>query len=199
VNAVMTAQPGPREAKREIDEKALRQFLQWLSEDSSIAGKEYLRIRQLLVTYFTRKACDDPDRLADTTLDRAVCVIAKGDEYATPGALCYGIARNVWREYMRERKPAPLLDDNRVSGPVSITERRELEAHCLETCLNKLPEARRDLISRYYQGCGKDKAEARKRLAQAHGGEERLRIKAFRIRQELRKCIDNCVNRSSRV
>src|SRR6476620_440161 len=64
VNAVMTAQPGSREDKREIDERALRQFLQWLSEDSSIAGKEYLRIRQLLVTYFTRKACDDPDRLA---------------------------------------------------------------------------------------------------------------------------------------
>jgi DNA-directed RNA polymerase specialized sigma24 family protein len=200
VNAIMTEQIGSPKGKRGMDETTFKQFLQWLSEDSHVAGKEYLHIRRLMVTYFTRKACSDPDSLADTTLDRAVGVIAKGDAYATPRALCYGIAKNVWLEYLhlKANKTVP-WDETHIPNPVNDTEQQELEARCLEKCLSKLPEARRNLISRYYQGSGKDNVEARKALARDHGGEERLRIKAFRIRKELRRCIDSCIKQSSTV
>lgn len=196
MKVVMTEQIGSPKGKRGIDETTFKQFLQWLSEDSYMAGQEYLHIRRLMVTYFTRKACPDPDGLADTTLDRAVGVIAKGNAYPTPRALCYGIAKNVWREYLKENKPVP-LEETYVLNPVNATEQQELEARCLEKCLSKLSETRRDLIARYYQGSGKDKVETRKALARDHGGEERLRIKAFRIRKELRRCIDSCIKQSS--
>src|SRR5262245_32443166 len=59
VNVVMTEQIGSPKGKRGIDETTLKKFLEWLSEDSYTAGKEYLHIRLLMVTYFTRKACPD--------------------------------------------------------------------------------------------------------------------------------------------
>jgi len=58
-----------------------------------------------------------------------------------------------------------------------------------------LPETERDLITRYYSSRGAGNVEARKQLITEYGGQNTLRVKAFRIRMKLRACIDACMIR----
>jgi len=180
---------------RELTPEAFAKFLLWLSDDPDTAAREYEKIRKKMVRYFTLKGCDDPDTLFDKTIDQAARTHDSTDDYPTPLALCYGVAKNIWREDCRKRKPDPLPDDDLLAVPESETEEREQEAKCLETCLSRLSAGSRNLITRYYQGHGREKIEARKQLAAAHGGENTLRIKAFRIRGKLRVCVDECIQR----
>lgn len=197
MNAIMTSQPDPPKAKRGLTAEAFEKFLRWLSEDREMAGQEYERVRARIVRYLTRKGCDDPDHLFDETIDRAAGIIDRNAAFSTPLALCFGVAKNVWRENRRPVRPDPLPEDDRLPELKASTLEREREARCLDSCLAKLPEASRDLITRYYQGKGREKIELRRALAKEHGGEELLRIKAFRIRGKLRVCVDDCLKRAS--
>ncbi len=194
VNRTMSAQPGPtREPTREQFDK----FLRWLSQDLDTAAREFEKLRRKMSRYFVCKGCPNADELADQTMDRAIIKYSDDGTYPNAIALCSGIARKIWLEYQRKRKPEPLPDNDFLAVPENETEEREQEAQCLETCLSHLSARCRNLITRYYSFDGREKIEARKRLAAEHGGENTLRIKAFRIRGKLRVCVDDCMQRFS--
>jgi|SRR6476661_7156382 hypothetical protein len=172
---------------------AFARFLRWLSEDNELAIKAFFAIRKKLITFFVRKGCDVPEELFDNTVDVVVRKIDAGGEYANQEAFCYGVAKNIWREHARKPKPGPFVTDD---IPSPLNEDRELleqKLKCLEVCMEDLSPRSRDLITRYYQNQGRQKIECRRELAKEHGGENTLRIKAFRIRKTLHDCVNTCV------
>ena len=188
MNAVMTAQtasgPGPFE-----------KFLLWLSPDRNLALRKHDELQKKITKYLVRKGCPDSEELFGETRDRVIEIVNAGQEYDNPDALFYSVARKVWLEEQRKFKPEPLVDDLPESSHETGTQ--ELIASCLEGCLAKLPGAEREFIIQYYEGEGQGKIESRRRLAAARGGDNIVRIKAFRIRARLRACLTDCLNQAA--
>ncbi len=164
-------------------------------------------MREKLTKYFDNKGCINSPDLADETINRVARKIDEG-EYIEKNAFSYyfyGVAKNVLREYLNspEREnvsidslclplelPEPLTDAN-----LSFSQNLDpnLVFDCLEVCLEKLAEEEREIILKYYEGEGGDKIENRRQLAdKLQLNLNNLRIRAFRIRHRLEKCVDKC-------
>ena len=71
---------------------------------------------------------------------------------------------------------------------------RERQHHCLETCMQKLHDGKRELILDYYQKKGAEKIANRQRMAEYLGiSLNALAIRVLRIREGLEVCILECL------
>lgn len=170
-------------------------LLDWLDPDRDQAGIKYEQIRSGLINYFIFRAPCDAEDLADETINRVISRVptigheVNGDRIR----YFYGVARMVHMEYLRRKSPQPPHE------PVSDYERQEVEHNCLEECMGKLSPENRKLVLRYYSADGRQKIEERKKLAEELGiAPNALRIRAYRIRAELQKCLEKCVEDSLR-
>lgn len=175
--------------------EAFGRFLLWLSSDEQQGVREYLTVRKRLVRFFVHKGCVDPDALFDETVDIVVGKIEECADCSNPLGYCYGVARNVWRKYMREHKPTVPIDVDPPSSP-PLGPEKEQELKCLDRCVGILTPSDRDIVTRYHQDQGPNKIDARKTLANELGGPNALRIRVFRIRKSLRDCVVKCVKQS---
>ena len=162
-----------------------------------LTSPEYERLRGKLIRIFARRGCQFPEDLADETISRVaervheIAATYEGD----PARYFYGVARNVYLEYMRRPKTV-LLEENRSGTEVVDRDlvRNEEAYTCLECCMDELTDDERRLISEYYQYDKSAKIDHRKELAESLGlGLNALRIKAYRIRQRLYRCVISCV------
>ncbi|HEY6968167.1 MAG TPA: hypothetical protein VJA94_03105 [Candidatus Angelobacter sp.] len=151
-----------------------------------------------MVRFFIHKGRRDPDTLFDTTVDRVVKIVDRGDQYSSPQALCIGVAINIDREMRKKPEPEP-IDDRDFPAPEPDDDKalHEQRLVCMEQCLDELPGEDRDLMVRYHEGEGRERINNRKRLADAHGGSNSLRIKIFRICARLRTCVNGCLARAA--
>jgi len=186
----------PQATSRALTAEAFGKFLRRLSENDETAVREYQSIRTKLVRYFIHKGCSDPDDLFDKTVDVVVGKIDTLREHPSPLAYCFGVAKNIWRQDLRQRKPAS-LEQNMALPIYPNPQIHEQELKCLERCLDQLSASDRNVIVRYHQGQGHEKIETRKRLADGLGGVNALRIKMCRIRRELRVCIAACLDQGA--
>ena len=183
-------------ASRTLTAEAFGKFLRWLSDNDELAVREYQSIRTKLVRYFVHKGCSDPDDLFDKTVDVVVGKIDTLEEHPSPLAYCFGVAKNIWRQDLRKRKPASL--EERFALPIyPDPEIHEQELKCLERCLDQLSPGDRDVVVRYHQGQGQDKIATRRHLADGLGGVNALRIRMCRIRKDLRVCVAACLDERS--
>lgn len=185
-----------RGVRKTLTAEAFGKFLRWLSQNDEAAVREYQSIRLRLIRYFVHKGCSDPDDLFDKTIDIVIGKIDQGGEYPNPAAFCFGVAKNIWRQDLRERKftAAVQVEHNMAYATHPELTMREQELKCLEHCMDELSPGDREIISQYHQGQGHDKIEARKRLADHAGGVNALRIRMCRIRKALRLCVASCMN-----
>jgi len=161
-----------------------------------LTSPQYEQLRGKLIRIFARRGCRVPQDLADETIARVaervheIAPTYEGD----PARYFYGVARNVYLEYTRRPKTV-LLDENRswteATDPDPV---RSEEVHaCLERCLDSLNDDERRVISEYYRYDKTAKIDHRKRLADDLGiGLNALRIKAYRIRRRLYRCVTSC-------
>ena len=170
-------------------------LLAWLGPDRDQAGLRYEQIRVGLIHYFTFRAPCAAEDLADETINRVISRLPE-IQHQVNGERTryfYGVARKVQLEYLRRKIPQPPPE------PVTDSERVEVEHHCLEQCISKLSDENRELVLRYYQADGRKKIEERKLLAEELGiASNALRIRAYRIRAALQKCLEKCVEDSGR-
>ena len=59
----------------EITQKDFEGLLDWLAPDREEAGKKYEEIRDGLIRFFRFKGCNDPEFLADETINRVASKI----------------------------------------------------------------------------------------------------------------------------
>ncbi len=163
-------------------------FLGWLSPSREDAGRKYEQLRKRLIKFFEWRGCHTPEALSDETVNRVAKRLAAAGVEGREGsfAYCYGVARLVLLEYWRRVKLEPMPAD--VPQPaVTEPEWSERDLECLNKCLGQLSAHDRTLITRYYQGDGRERIEIRRELAREVGGANALRIQVFKIRAKLRQ------------
>ena len=184
------------DTKWEIDQGAFEKMLNWLHDDREIAGKKYEAIRIRLIKILSYRGCNKADELADETFDRVAKKIdSLADSYVgKPELYFFGVANNVYREFLREPKLQELpyaLQHQEVEIQADFP-----EYNCLQKCLKTLPREKRDFIVNYYEGEKIGKIDNRKDIAEDMnvklGG---LRVRAYRLRAKLQKCVYKCIEK----
>lgn len=183
----------PRATGSELTQQTLEQLLTFLSPDRDKAGRKYEEVRLRLVKIFACRGCKTPEDLADETINRVAKKVGEiGQSYVGDPALYFcGVARKVFLESVKKRpasRPLPKMEPS---------EDKELEFECLDQCMQKLTPRNRNLILEYYRGEKSDKISQRKELARQWGvGQNALRIRAHRIRNNLHECVLECFKRN---
>ena len=175
-----------------MSQETFEALLDWLDSDREQAAIKYEEIRRKLIKFFSATTQSDAEALADETMNRVARRLkdVKDQVYGERARYFYGVARKVQLEYLRRKQPPGeqeyTPDSNRI----------EIEYSCLEECIAKLTPENRDLVLDYYGGEGRQRIEQRKLLAERLGiAPNALRIRAFRIRVELQKCVKECMDR----
>jgi DNA-directed RNA polymerase specialized sigma24 family protein len=189
--------------ERYLTPEAFATFLGLLSPDPEIAGEKYEELRRQLIKFFEWRCTFIADQLADETLNRVVRKIHEGEKIEKNiVALCLGIARFVFKEYLRDP------DNRRVEvgelsafaeHPVRRKEDDDLWLISLKECLKCLPDEDRELILEYYQEDKQAKIDSRKELAARLGiSINTLFSRAKRIRNRLERSVTNRVEKKSK-
>ena len=184
----------PEKKDWELTQPALEKVLRWLDKDLGKAGEKYEEIRAALIGIFIRRGCSNAEELADTTIDRVIrkLDVITGDYHGDPALYFYGVAQMVQLEYLRRQYP-PV--EQQSPTPQDYTQQ---DYDCLEKCLAGLTTANRQLIEFYYQGDRESKMTNRKGMAKALGVSLNvLRVRAHRVRDHLRKCLEECRKREA--
>ena len=175
-----------------LSQESFDALLDWLDPDRENAGVKYEAIRQRLIKIFLARGCPDAEGLADETINRVANKLPEIQREFTGDCLryFYGVANKVVMESRRkppQPPPPPPLDSDRI----------EQESRCLEHCVKRLRTENRELLLQYYYAEGRALIEQRKILADKLGiAPNALRIRAFRIRAALQKCVEKCLDRS---
>lgn len=175
-------------------------LLAWLNPDSEAAALTYETIRADLMKIFRWRGCSDPEGMADETIIRVTRKVGEiaGSYTGSPVRYFYGVAKNMLHEYDRKRETSLSTQPEQFVLPAWLLEE---EAHsqervyeCFEECLEKLEPVERKVIVGYYEGRGRAKIEARKKLAARLKIDlNALRVRTGRIRATLRECIEKCL------
>lgn len=167
-------------------------LLDWLDPDREKAGEKYEAIRSGLIGVFIYKGCVAPEELADDTINRVarkaetLRATFKGD----PARYFHGVGKRVYLEYLK-RKPTvelPTWLEAPQAGDV------EQQFQCLEECLGRLSGTQRTLVLQYYRGRKRAKIDSRRVLREVLKLKSNaLRVRVFRIRETLEKCVRRCL------
>jgi DNA-directed RNA polymerase specialized sigma24 family protein len=196
---------GARSAARRprwvLNRGAFEGLLSSLHPDEEHAAREYERLRERLILFFSGRRCAEPEESADETLDRLSRRIDEGEPIRDVTRFAYGVARLVLSEsYRRVRRRRRLLTDMALSNAPTRWDdsvralASDAGVECIRRCADRLPPEERDLILRYYENGGRDRQEERKVLAARLGlSPVALRLRAFRIRRVLESCTRDCL------
>lgn len=193
--------------KREwtLTHASLEKLLALFDSERERAAERYELVRLHLIKMFESRGCYASRELADEVTDRVIRRMEAGEEIiaATLTNYFFGVARNVWREYLRSPEstlsPVDVLNIDDSSShektfPSEPSLESEREMDCLEGCLGKLPPETRRIILSYYDWDEGKKIASRRRLAEEMGiSVNSLRIRVHRIRDGLEKCAAECV------
>ena len=178
--------------ERGLTQECFDLLLDWLAPDREQAALRYEEIRRRLIQIFEARGCSAPEELADRTFDR---VCEKVREIAPtytgdPARYFYGIAQKIYLESFR---PKPL---SRFIPPPNEKSEIERVFQCLEDCMASLSEETRQMVLAYYSEEKQALIEKRKSMAKKLGiTAVALRLRVYRIREDLGKCVKECLSR----
>jgi DNA-directed RNA polymerase specialized sigma24 family protein len=180
--------------KWSLTQDALDRLLASLGPDRDIAADRYLRIRRDLVRLFEWRGCSTPDEYADETINRCARKIADGEEIRDIKTYSIGVARMLLHEMAREQGRHRPLDE--VPEPINASPDTSIDleprVEALSRSLAQLSDEDRYLILNYYQGNKGERVRSRKMLMRLFGiPAGTLRMRALRLREKLRLCVDN--------
>jgi DNA-directed RNA polymerase specialized sigma24 family protein len=185
---------------RELTRGAFDMLLARLDPDRDEAGRKYDELRRKLTKFFGLWGCSSPEEYADESLDRTARKIFEGEDVKNLNGFVLGVARLVHKEMVkreiRERNAVEGLQ--RVSTAGRDPGGDEKRLRCYEHCLTSLPADDRNLFVTYYQGEGRMRARQREALRlQLDITLNLLRVRAFRVRKSLARCVRKCLGQQS--
>jgi DNA-directed RNA polymerase specialized sigma24 family protein len=179
-----------------LTQESFEKLLTWLDSNHEEAAVKYEGIRLRLIKYFTCNGCgDQAEDLGDETFDRVAKKLERGEipEPFTGNKKLYflAFAKNIRLENIRKPPEIP------PPSPSPITkDTTEDESECLEKCAPILPGDDRWLAIEYYRCEKSTKVAHHKKLAKKFGlSLPGLRTRIHRIRERLRPCIEECLER----
>ena len=182
-----------------ITQEGFDGLLYCLNEDRELAGQEYERIRGRLILYFQCRDIVQSEDCADEAINRVILKLETGQEIRDPATYVFGIARMILQESARTQRKHQAIEDDYAVSAILFDEDDDLQRRmdCLRSCLRSLPVEDRDLITEYYQEQKRAKIDLRQRLAQRFGIDmNALRVRAYRLRISLQKCVRSCVQKN---
>ena len=185
-----------RRSRWSLTPHAFDRLLAALDPDRERAAVAYEQLRHRLIGLLKWWGAMQPEDLADETLDRVARKLESGAAIGDGsfGAYVRGVARMVYYEWTRE--PRGTTEAHEPAIPIQAADVEEA-SECLERCLGSLAPAERTLLLRYYEG-GKS-ASVRKGLADELGITlTALRIRAYRSRAQIVRCVTECVAKGIR-
>lgn len=131
----------------------------------------------------------DAEELADETILRLVNNINTGKEIRTNKlySYVYGIAQNVFLEYIRSRKKSEALS----SAIIELVTTAQQSFDCQKICWHKLPHEKRATLEEYYSGEDREKLAERYKITL-----NALRLHVHRIKKDLKQCYEECEKES---
>lgn len=180
------------QSKREITSEAFQTFLDWLSPDRGSPGEAYEHLRYCLSTFFARRGSNFSDELADETINRVIAKIGS-EEIENKMGYCYGVARNVYFEWLRS--PRAEVDIEKVTIVAPDPEEPSFSHDCLDKCLATMPEASRTLLLDYFSKAKRQKIEMRRQISERlKSTQTALRMSVMRQKRNLKRCVQECMN-----
>jgi DNA-directed RNA polymerase specialized sigma24 family protein len=178
-------------------------LLLWLDHDRERAGERYESIRSRLIKRFRRLGCSEAEELANQTMDRVAKKLPKivANYVGEREPYFFATAYNVYREYLRKPVVMSLTNVDFAHPTLSSAQEvfeKELLDFCLRHCIEKLHPNSREMIREYYGGEKQHKIRLRKQMAERFGIKlANLRLRAQRVRTDLKKCILDCMERKA--
>lgn len=177
---------------RELTREKFLSFLEWLSPDLELAGEEYERLRFRLCTFFSQRQCSIADELTDETIDRVIRK-ASEEKIESKVAYCYGVAKNVYREWLRKQHPQVNIED----VPLAAKEPEEpsFPRECLDKCMQELSPDSQSLLLEYFSEAKTAKIDLHRRISERlQMTQTALRMRVMRSKQKLKICIEQCMS-----
>ncbi len=176
-----------------------------LDPDPERAAAAFEDVRRRLISFFARNGANDPEELADATIDR---VIKRFETYRPEGdqslvRFFRGFARNILFEHYRSSKRVVYIGDEEIFDSLRPNgsepePAEEPEILCLDNCLQTLAPEDRELLLAYYEHDGAGKAKVRKALADRAGlTVSALHTKIYRLRESVGRCLTDCLEKKS--
>ncbi len=184
-----------------MSKESFDRLLACLSPDRELAGEIYEKLRGKLIWYFQCRDCPSPDDHADEVINRVARKLESGEEVRDPATYIYGVGRLLLLEILKERsrQKSAIEHLSRSQSDYTDDEDEEQTVECFKACLGNLTPENRELITKYYEGERRTKIESRNRLAERLAIPiSTLRIRAFRIRNELGNCVKRCLKRTGK-
>lgn len=178
----------------ELTADTFARLLAWFHEDVDKAAEIYESMRFRLGAFFQARQCLFADDLVDTVFDRVARKLEHG-EFENKKAYMYGVARNVYLEYVRKEPWKNELDETRVSDATPHDDAFDIDETQtkLDGCLDELAGEERDLVLQYMSGNGTDKIKNRAAMTKTYGTSvQALRMRVVRIKRRLRRCLEKC-------
>lgn len=179
-----------------ITKEGFDRFLSRLNQDREQAGQEYERVRSRLILYFQCRDIVQAEDCADEAINRVILKLEADHQIRDLVTYIFGVARLVMLETHRSQSRHQEIGDEHPVSPRPSDEDDELQRHmdCLRRCLQSLPAEDRDLITLYYKEQKRAKINLRQELAQRFEIDlNALRVRAYRLRNSLQKCVRKCV------
>jgi DNA-directed RNA polymerase specialized sigma24 family protein len=178
--------------KRELTRESFLSFLEWLHPDRERAGEEYEHLRFRLCTFFSLRQCSFADELTDETINRVI-LKASEEQIESKIAYCYGVAKNVYREWLRKQRTH--LDISEVQIAATVPEQPTIPSECLDKCMQELSPETRSLLLHYFSEEKSAKIDLHKRLAKSlQMTQTALRMSIMRSKGKLKLCVEQCMN-----
>ncbi len=187
----------------ELEPAAFDRLLSFLNSDRDQSAQQYELIRNKLIKFFSWRGCLSPEEYADDTIDRVARRLSEGVhvDVANPYLYFHGIALKVLQEYWRSPsvqqdtiEKAPAVAQT-ASEPPDYAE-REYRLDCLGQCMEEISPDTLQLLTTYHHGEKRARIDARHQFAASLGIPlNALRLRAFRVRNVLQNCIEECVRR----
>jgi DNA-directed RNA polymerase specialized sigma24 family protein len=190
--------------RREVTAEAFGRLLDALDPDRDRAAEKYEELRRILIRFFEWRGAPFPEEHADETFDRVSRKLDPSLQIANIGGYCYEVARLVCLEALKGRDSKSISIDAIALPAIAApgVEPSGPAAHlaCLESCLDALPRESRELILEYYRDDGRVRIDRRKALAARLGvARETLANRAQRVRDQLERCVSQCLGRRSPI
>ena len=186
-----------------IPPESLNEILSWLNSDQEVAAAMYVQLRHDLERIFLWRQCSDPEGMTDEVFDRVAKKIStvKPAYEGDPRLYFRGVANNLIKENLKTVKTHVALEDVDLAQPQTADSEEQILKmdQCLQLCLQELSTKNRELVLAYYSRQKQAKIDCRNELAQLLGiSVETLRVRVFRIRVMLEKCIEGCMEGKGR-
>lgn len=177
--------------KKEVTREKFANFLEWLSPERERAGEEYERLRFRLCTFFGQRRCGFADELADETINRVILKVSE-ERVESKIAYCYGVARNVYREWLRKQRTHLEIDDLAIAA--KVPDEQSFSSECLDKCLGELPPETRTLLLDYFSEAKLAKIKLHQRISKSlQTSQTALRMRVMRSKQKLKICVQECM------